>query len=244
MCGIFAIFAPPGERLPQDADQRVARALRGIRHRGPDASGVHVDVQGRWAVGHVRLSVIDVAASSNQPFWSACGSKFVVFNGEIYNYLELRADLEREGATFRTHSDTEVLLQALIHWGTECIDRFNGMWSFVYGDATTGSFVICRDRWGVKPLYTMVHHGMLLVCSEAKGLFAFTGAVPSPDLTSIGLFLKYSIGGESPASWFAGVSRFPKGVFWQFDLRTLSVGRARARTNYSLATHHLNSLRV
>ena len=221
MCGLFAIFAGPGHRLPSDARARVDRALATIRHRGPDAAGVHLDPDSRWAVGHVRLSVIDVAASSNQPFWSACGNHFVVFNGEIYNYLELRADLEREGVQFRTRSDTEVLLQALMHWGPACIRRFNGMWSFVYGDVRAGRFLVCRDRWGVKPLYTTVHDGMLVVCSEAKGLFAFTGRVPAPDLESIGLFLKYSVGGENEASWFQGVRRFPKGSFWQFDLRTL-----------------------
>lgn len=223
MCGIFAIFAGPGRRLPDDASPRLERALAAIRHRGPDASGVHVDPEGRWGVGHVRLSVIDVAAASNQPFWSSCGNHFVVFNGEIYNYVELRTELEREGVEFRTRSDTEVLLQALMRWGPGCIRRFNGMWAFVYGDMRTGQFLVCRDRWGVKPLHMVAHDGMLLVCSEAKGLFAFMGRVPSPDLGSIGQFLKYSVGGESESSWFEGVHRFPKGTFCQIDLRTLDV---------------------
>ena len=225
MCGIFAIFCSPETRLPGDTTVRMDRALAAIKHRGPDASGTFIDPNGRFAVGHVRLSVIDIAASSNQPFWSACGQAFVVFNGEIYNYLELRAELEREGVSFRTNSDTEVLLQALMHWGPSCISRFNGMWAFVYGDMRTREFVVCRDRWGVKPLHTFVRDGMLVMCSEAKGIFAFLGHVPQPDVSSIAAFLKYSTGGENAHSWFRGVRRFPKGVYRKIGLLDLDPER-------------------
>lgn len=221
MCGIFAIFAPPGKRLPDDVAIRLSRATSAIKHRGPDAQGVHVASSLLWAVGHVRLSVIDLAADSNQPFWSACGRYCIVFNGEIYNYLELRSELEREGVRFRTLSDTEVLLQAMVHWGPSCLPRLNGMWSFVFCDQQAGQFTISRDRWGVKPLYTMVHEGLFIVCSEAKGLFAFTGRVPLPDSSTVGLYLKYSVGGECESTWFRGVRRFPKRTYWQFDLRTV-----------------------
>jgi asparagine synthase (glutamine-hydrolysing) len=218
MCGIFAAFSLDGRGLPDDAEGRVSRALQAIRHRGPDASGVHVDPARRFALGHVRLSVIDLDASSNQPMWSECGRYFVVFNGEIYNYLELRADLERDGVAFRTGSDTEVLLRAIAHWGPDCIRRFNGMWAFVWGDVRTGRAVVSRDRWGVKPLYTQVVGGTLLLCSEAKGLFAYAGETPEADQGTIGLFLRFGAGGEERRTWFRGVERFPVSTWQEFGL--------------------------
>lgn len=101
MCGIFAAISTGRRGVRPDCASAVARALGAIRHRGPDASGIAVDPAGRFAPGHVRLSVIDVTEESNQPFWSACGRWAIVFNGEIYNYVELRAELEALGVRFR-----------------------------------------------------------------------------------------------------------------------------------------------
>lgn len=218
MCGIFLAIPLGGRRLPPDAEARVSRALHAIRHRGPDASGIHVDVDGRFAVGHVRLAVIDPCAGSNQPMWSPCGRRFVVFNGEIYNFVELRSDLEREGVAFRTGSDTEVLLNAISHWGPGCINRFNGMWSFAWGDLDTGQIIVSRDRWGVKPLYMWQHEGTMLACSEAKGLHAYVGRVPPADHGAIGLFIRFGFGGELERTWFEGVTRFPASHWQRFDI--------------------------
>lgn len=218
MCGIFAIFTSPNTRLPDDAAVRLERALDSIKHRGPDARGTHIDASSRFAVGHVRLSVIDISPESNQPFWSRCGRAFVIFNGEIYNYLELRVELERAGVTFRTKSDTEVLLLALMHWGPECINRFNGMWTFVYGDTRSGQFVISRDRWGTKPLFTFEQEGTRIICSEAKGIIAWLGSTPKPNAQAIGLYLKYGICGAHANSWFEGIGRFPQAHYQILDL--------------------------
>lgn len=199
---------------------RLQRALDSIRHRGPNARGSHIDPSGRFAIGHVRLSVIDLDESSNQPFWSVCGRYFVVFNGEIYNYLELRSELESEGVVFRTKSDTEVLLAALITWGGDAINRLNGMWSFVFGDVQASQFLVSRDRWGVKPLFSYEQDGQLVVCSEAKGIIAWLGSTPSPNKKSIGLYLKYGIGGECEESWFEGINRFPQASFQSINLQS------------------------
>lgn len=220
MCGIFAILCKSSSTLPSDAGIRLQRALDSIRHRGPNARGSHIDPSGRFAIGHVRLSVIDLDESSNQPFWSVCGRYFVVFNGEIYNYLELRSELESEGVIFRTKSDTEVLLAALIEWGPEAINRLNGMWSFVFGDVQASQFLVSRDRWGVKPLFSYEQDGQLVVCSEAKGIIAWLGSTPSPNKKSIGLYLKYGIGGECEQSWFEGINRFPQASFQAIDLQS------------------------
>ncbi|MBU3727988.1 MAG: asparagine synthase (glutamine-hydrolyzing) [Phycisphaerales bacterium] len=209
MCGIFAVLGSRRHPLPPDAHVRVSRALDAIAHRGPDACGVHISPDGSFALGHVRLSVIDPSAAANQPFWSECGRHCLVFNGEIYNYVELADELRALGVSFRTSSDTEVLLQALMRWGTDALPRLNGMWSLVYGDVSRGEFIVSRDRWGVKPLHVARHEGRLVLCSEAKGIVAFMGHAPAPDLESIGLFLRLGVGGERPQSWYRGIERFP-----------------------------------
>jgi asparagine synthase (glutamine-hydrolysing) len=232
MCGIFAVICRSTSKLPSDTTLRLQRALDAIKHRGPNARGTHIDPSGKYAIGHVRLSVIDLDESSNQPFWSSCGRYFVIFNGEIYNYLEIRAELEKDGIIFRTKSDTEVLLAALIQWGTDAINRFNGMWSFVFGDTQTNQFVISRDRWGVKPLFRCEHDGQLILCSEAKGIIAWLGATPKPNKKSIGLYLKYGIGGECEESWFEGINRFPQASFQRIDLKSDSVSPLEVYWNY------------
>ncbi len=232
MCGIFAIICKSPSKLPNDAPLRMQRALDAIKHRGPNARGTHIDPSGHYAIGHVRLSVIDLDESSNQPFWSKCGRYFVIFNGEIYNYLEIRAELEKDGITFRTKSDTEVLLAALIQWGTDTINRFNGMWTFVFGDTQTNHFVISRDRWGVKPLFRWEHDGQLILCSEAKGIIGWLGVTPKPNKNSIGLYLKYGIGGECEESWFEGINRFPQASFQRLDLKSDRVSSPEFYWNY------------
>jgi asparagine synthase (glutamine-hydrolysing) len=192
----------------------VLAALHAIRHRGPDANGFFVDPTRTLAMGHARLAVIDVRPESNQPFWSECGRYCVVFNGEIYNYVELRQELERLGVSFRTASDTEVLLKALMHWGEQAHRRFNGMWAFVFADLRERRALLGRDRWGVKPMFMAHSDGQTVICSEAKGIHAYRGYVPEPNRVAIGVNLKYSVGGEFPSSWFAGIDRFPQGC-WQ-----------------------------
>ncbi|MDA0214302.1 MAG: asparagine synthetase B, partial [Planctomycetota bacterium] len=169
------------DQLPTDIENRLHRALNAIQHRGPDARGTYVDPKKRFAFGHIRLSVIDIAATSNQPFWSSCGRYCIIFNGEIYNYIELRERLTQEGVVFRSQSDTEVLLQAIIKWGTKCLNMLNGMWGLVFVDTQTGRFLISRDRFGVKQLYTFEHNGSLIICSEAKGILAYVDSMPAPN---------------------------------------------------------------
>jgi asparagine synthase (glutamine-hydrolysing) len=214
MCGIFAAMSRTKGGLPGDVALRIDRALNAIAHRGPDGSGRWVDPGMTMALGHVRLAVLDVRAEANQPFWSECGRYAIVFNGEIYNFVELRRELEAEGHRFRTTSDTEVLLQALISRGTDVINRFNGMWAFVLVDTLTGEAIVCRDRFGVKPLYTMQHGDVLLLASEAKAIIAYLGEMPRPNRRSIGLYLKHGVAGEHDESWFEGIRRFEP-AHWQ-----------------------------
>lgn len=214
MCGVFAALARRPGGLPTDVAFRVGRALSAISHRGPDGSGIWVDPAMSMALGHVRLAVLDVRAEANQPFWSDCGRYGIVFNGEVYNFVELRRELEANGERFRTTSDTEVLLKLLIARGTDAIARLNGMWSFVFVDTHAKEALICRDRFGVKPLYTIQHGDVLLLASEAKAIIAYLGETPKPNRRSIGLYLRYGTAGEHEESWFEGINRFEP-AHWQ-----------------------------
>jgi len=138
-------------------------------HRGPDAGSVRSF--GPVVLGHRRLSIIDLSESANQPMTSTSGNLNIVFNGEIYNYLELRKELEKYGARFRTRSDTEVILEAYQHWGVECISKFNGMFCFVIWDKANQRLLMARDRIGEKPLfYANDGNGGLIFASELKAM--------------------------------------------------------------------------
>ncbi|UOR08284.1 amidotransferase 1, exosortase A system-associated [Qipengyuania flava] len=168
MCGIAGIFHY--ETVKPVDPKRVERMTEAITHRGPDGSGV-------WTapgigLGHRRLSIIDLAGSP-QPMHSADERAVIVFNGEIYNYRELRRELEQGGAVFRTDGDTEIILAAWQKWGPDCLRRFDGMFAFALYDCTARRLFLARDRFGVKPLYlARLEGGALAFASELKGLLA------------------------------------------------------------------------
>src|SRR5690242_4362677 len=140
MCGIAGQLdwnAPPDLEL-------VRRMTRRIAHRGPDGEGV--EVYGAVALGHRRLAIIDLSTAASQPMSDTSRRWHIVFNGEIYNYRELRAELESAGAAFRTHSDTEVILEAWKRWGTGALPRLNGMFAFALWDGAERTLVLARDR--------------------------------------------------------------------------------------------------
>jgi len=172
MCGIAGIFGTEGLLDPKAAMQRMTDALH---HRGPDAGGIWQG--GPVVLGHRRLSIIDRRTASDQPMHSADGRYSIVFNGEIYNYRELRATLESEGRVFRTASDTEVLLQACIHWGRAAFPRLKGMFAFAFWDAQEQELLLVRDRMGIKPLYIHRNDRHIMFASEVRALLA-SGAVP------------------------------------------------------------------
>ena len=168
MCGIAGIFH--GE-TPKPVDPaRVERMCDALVHRGPDGAGVWTDHG--IGLGHRRLSVIDLEGSP-QPMLSADGRAVIVFNGEIYNYRELRRELERDGARLHTSGDTEAILAAWQRWGVECLDRLHGMFAFALYDLDKRQLFLARDRFGVKPLFLAhLSDGSIAFASELKGLLA------------------------------------------------------------------------
>ncbi len=149
MCGISALIALPKATFEDGVLKKMTQI---IAHRGPDGEGYYIDNQ-EFGLGHRRLSIIDTSSDGIQPMFSADSNLVIVFNGEIYNYIEIRSVLEEKGIVFKTKTDTEVILAAYAYWGEDCLQQFNGMWAFVLYDKVKNQLFCSRDRFGVKPLY-------------------------------------------------------------------------------------------
>lgn len=168
MCGIIGIAS----RSPvQDRGSLIA-GRDAMTHRGPDDAGVWWSENGLVGLGHRRLAIIDLSPAGHQPMQDNSRSLTIVFNGEIYNYRDLRRELVGKGHVFRSHSDTEVLLAAYREWGVDCLSRLNGMFAFALYDAAQQKMFLARDRAGEKPLFYMLANGCLRFASELKGLLA------------------------------------------------------------------------
>jgi asparagine synthase (glutamine-hydrolysing) len=164
------------------------------------------------AFGHRRLSIVDLSPAGHQPMCTADGRHWIVYNGEIYNYVELRAELESAGIQFNSHSDTEVILQAYAQWGENCLDRFNGMFAFVLLDRSTRRVLIARDRFGVKPLYFWRSpEGLVAVASEIKQLSALPGWAPRLNGQRGYEFLNWGLLDHTDSTLFADVSQLRGG---------------------------------
>ena len=213
MCGIAGIFG---------ADASGIEAMvAALGHRGPDGRGTHRD--GDAALGHTRLSIIDLSDCGLQPMSDPSGRWWIVFNGEIYNYLELRSELDWD---FRTRTDTEVLIAAWAKWGPACLDRLLGMFAFLIWDARERTLFAARDRFGVKPLYLHARpDGSLLLASEIKALHA-AGVSADPDAAAWATYLAYGLKDHRPERTFwAGVQALPPGCLLRWREGDWSVSR-------------------
>lgn len=212
MCGIVG-FRSKGGRLAPDSLHRVTRAMTDtLAHRGPDDADLWLDPDAGVAFGHRRLSIIDLSAAGRQPMESACGRYVITYNGEIYNFRELRERLAQHGHAFRGHSDTEVLLEALARWGVaETLPRLNGMFAFALWDREARCLTLARDRTGKKPLYYGWCGESFLFGSELKALRAHPDFDPKIDRDALGLFIQYSWM-PAPHSIYAAVRQLPAGT--------------------------------
>jgi asparagine synthase (glutamine-hydrolysing) len=206
MCGIVAVVSRKRRRVPSAL---VEAASDSLLHRGPDDKGLYA--RDHVAFGFRRLSIIDTSFAGHQPMDSVDGSCTIVFNGEIYNYIELKAELSALGHTFRSSSDTEVLLAAYRQWGLDCVKRFNGMWAFLIHDRQTNTVFGARDRLGVKPLYLWESDEWLVLASEPRAIGA-TGLVTlRPDWTRVADALVWNLMDHDDGSCFVGVRQVPAG---------------------------------
>jgi asparagine synthase (glutamine-hydrolysing) len=192
MCGIAGFIASSPKSSKGDLEASLVRMCERIKHRGPDDAGTWVDEPEGIALGHRRLSILDLSPAGHQPMESACGRYVVVFNGEIYNFLRLRKELEGLGHKFRGRSDTEVMLAAFCEWGLEAgLKRFVGMFALALWDRRERTLHLARDRMGEKPLYYGWSGGTFLFGSELKALRAHPDWHAEIDRGALALFLRY-----------------------------------------------------
>ncbi|MGI9627548.1 MAG: asparagine synthetase B family protein, partial [Longimicrobiales bacterium] len=191
MCGIAGFFT--GQ--PTSADLLNAKAgemADRLIHRGPDDRGTWADPLVGVAFGFRRLAIIDLSENGHQPMVSHSGESALVFNGEVYNYQELRGELEAHGTRFRGHSDSEVILEALERWGVEeTLPRLSGMFSIAFWDSKRRRLTLARDRLGIKPLFIYHRSGLVSFGSELKALAAGPSFDRTLDLDSVSEFLRY-----------------------------------------------------
>ncbi len=222
MCGIAGlVYRDPSRQCSAET----VTAMRDVMsYRGPDDAGIHLD--GPAGLGHRRLSIIDLGGG-HQPMSAARDTHWIVFNGEIYNYRQARADLVQKGYTFRTNSDTEVILQLYADRGERCVEALNGMFAFAIWDATRRSLFLARDRMGVKPLYYAETPDAFVFASEIKSLFESGHVTPRRREEALGEYLLFrQVTG--PDTLFAGVKALPAGC-----TMTVRDGRCEVRRYWS-----------
>lgn len=209
MCGIAGIFHVESSK-PVDPE-RLRRMTDAIAHRGPDGAGV-------WTapgvgLGHRRLSIIDLGGGA-QPMLTEDERYALSFNGEIYNFQELRKELEALGHQFRTHSDSEVILEAYRAWGPKCVERFHGMFVFALYDQANRQMLLARDRLGVKPLYhARLADGSIIFGSELKALLEHPALRREPDLAMVDDYLAFGYVPDHGCI-VAGVQKLAAGHYW------------------------------
>ena len=203
MCGITGIIGN------FDMHQLDAMLLS-QHHRGPDATGKYTDA-GFAALGHNRLAIIDLSAQSNQPFLDPSGRYVLVFNGEIYNYIELKKELEAV-YTFKTESDTEVLLAAFLVYGKQCLQKLNGMFAFAIWDNQDKKLFAARDRFGVKPFFYSIQNNVLYFSSEIKAIQA-AGISKIPNEKVWASYFAYGSYGNPNETFWEGIEQLPEVIF-------------------------------
>lgn len=213
MCGFVCII----NRTPEAVDQgSIERMLHVIRHRGPDDAGYYFSAE--VGFGFRRLAILDLTPAGHQPMSTIDGRFTIVFNGEIYNYVELRSELLSLGHRFSSGSDTEVLLHAYVEWGEECLRRLNGMWAFLIHDRQRQIVFGARDRFGMKPLYWHVSSTRILIASEIKSIRVSGQYEESIDWRVCAKFFYEQKLDDSNDTFFGGIQSFPAGNFFEVDL--------------------------
>lgn len=212
MCGIFGIKGNYDEKL-------ALKSLNLLNHRGPDNLGYYKD--GNTFLGHTRLSILDLSSKGNQPMSDREGSIWIVFNGEIYNFKEIRSDLERY-YQFRSNTDTEVLIYAYKHYGLDFFKKINGMFAFAIWDREKNIFLLARDRFGKKPLYYTFQNGNFIFSSEIKAILPLLDRSPQINKTAFLQYLSF-LSSLPPNTMFEGINKLQAGHYLIFDGKRIKI---------------------
>lgn len=227
MCGFVGFKSIKEFRILKES---LLGAATSLTHRGPDDSGLFCDARTGVGLAHRRLSVIDLSRAGRQPMASDDGTVHIVYNGEVYNFGEVRQTLEGFGHRFSSSTDTEVILKAYLQWGIGCLRRFIGMFSFALWDGRQQRLYLARDRLGIKPLYYYFKNGTLIFASELKGLMAFKGFARAVDPDAIPLFLHYQYI-PAPKTIFRDTWKLLPGHYLSYDGQDL-----KSHTYWSLSS--------
>lgn len=203
MCGISGILSFNGEYSRKD----ILKMNKILSHRGPDDEGTYFD--DFIGLGHRRLSIIDLSKAGHQPMSDESKRYWIVFNGEVYNYLEIREDLIKDGFKFHSNTDTEVVLKSYIKWGKDCLKKFNGMWSFAIWDCEKKELFCARDRFGVKPFYYYHEDGYFVFASEIKAILEAEGVPKEPNNVRILQYLGSYPLLENKSTFFKNIFQLP-----------------------------------
>ena len=247
MCGIAGIYQPKGIEISE-----IIALSQTLQHRGPDDEGFflsniqqatycrgndtitelqhlthlsEINHSPTLALVHRRLSILDVSALGHQPFTTADGRYTIVFNGEVYNFKEIRQELAQKGHVFKSHSDTEVVLYAFAEWGTSCVNRFVGMWAFVIHDQENNTITLSRDRFGIKPLYFFKNENSFAFASEIKALLQLNAVDKSISNENLGSYLSFGSTSQPYQNLFEHIKDVEPGCNYQFNLNNFALAK-------------------
>jgi len=212
MCGIAGIFNL--DQKPVDK-KTIERMIKIMKYRGPDDEGYFID--NNIGLGHCRLSIIDLSTAGHQPMSDEDQNLWIIHNGEIYNFIELRNELEELGYRFKSNTDTEVILYSYKQWQEECLKKFNGMWAFAIWDAQRKELFCARDRFGIKPFYYFFDGKTFAFASEIKSLLEF-GVLRKPNNNLIYDFIKFGILDHNNSTFFENINKLPASNWLKINL--------------------------
>ena len=212
MCGIVGYIST----TDFFSKEQLREAVSCIKHRGPDAEGFYFSPDGKIGLGHRRLSILDLSTAANQPMFSANGRYCIVFNGEVYNFMELKEQLEDKGASLKTTSDTEVILELFVEKGPSCFANMNGMFAFAIFDMHEKVVTICRDHLGIKPLFLYQDDGVIIFASELKAIKSLAGQRLSINKAAIPYFLHLGFIPQ-PLTIYNKTNKFPSAHYAQIS---------------------------
>lgn len=236
MCGIVGIIRFDAKPIKKES---LTTMMQTIKHRGPDDEGVFID--GHVGLGHVRLSILDLSEAGHQPMTDPTGRYTIIQNGESYNYIELREELQSMGYSFRTQTDTEVVLNGYIEWGEKVLDRLNGMFALAIYDKEKQTLFIARDRFGVKPLYYHIGDGQLIFASEIPAILKALPGKPKANENAIFDYLVFNRTDQTEETFFSNIYKLQHGSAITLDLKqSYTKDSLPIRKWYDLAEHVQN----
>ena len=233
MCGIVGIVRFDEKPIKKES---LTTMMQTIKHRGPDDEGVFID--GHVGLGHVRLSILDLSEAGHQPMTDPTGRYTIIQNGESYNYIELREELQSMGYSFRTQTDTEVVLNGYIAWGEKVLDRLNGMFAMAIYDKQEQTLFLARDRFGVKPFYYHVSNEQMVFASEIQAILKALPDKPKANDNAIFDYLVFNRTDQTEETFFAGIYKLQHACCMTLDLKKLYTKETLTiRKWYDLAEH-------